>query len=149
MPSNTLASSHAIRRAGSSARAWVVLLGCAAALAGCGSVRVQPTTPKGSATLASRGRVDSPLTNMDNHLGCIRKAGITVHVVNPIELQVDQAPTGPQIVFTNSPGAAQSDQIEGKSQGAMAIGTALLYPNQGSDAELSSISACLSQGVQG
>lgn len=147
MPSEKLVSSRGLRR--SSPRAWVVLLGCAVALAGCGSVRVQPTTPKGSTTLASRGQVDSPLTDMDNHLGCIRKAGITVRVVSPIELQVDQAPTGPTIVFTNSPGAAQSDQIQGKSQGAMAIGTALLYPNQGTDAELSSISVCLSQGVQG
>ena len=52
-------------------------------------------------------------------------------------------------MFTNSPGAAQADQIEGKAQGAEVIGTALVYPNQGSDGELASIAACLQQGVSG
>jgi len=136
-------------RAGTSARAAVALLGCAAALAGCGAVRVQPTTPSGSKTLASRGRVDSPLTDMDNHLGCIRSAHLPVQVVSPIQLQVGALPSGPTIVFTNTPGAAQSDQIEGQSQGAEVIGTALLYPHQGSDAELASLAACLQQGVSG
>jgi hypothetical protein len=130
-------------------RAAVALLGCAIALAGCGAVRVQPTTPSGSSTLASRGRVDSPLTDIDNHLGCMRDADLPVQVVNPIELQVGALPAGPTIVFTNSPGAAQADQIEGKTQGAEVIGTALVYPNQGSDGELASIAACLQQGVSG
>jgi hypothetical protein len=119
------------------------------ALAGCGSVRVQPTTPAGASQLASRGRVDSPLTDMRNHLGCLRDAHLAVQVVSPTRLQVGPAPAGPTIVFTSTPGAAQADQIEGRAQSAEVIGTALVYPNQGSDAELSSIGACLAQGVQG
>lgn len=149
MPSVSHVSSRTPRRAGAPTRAVVALLGCALALAGCGAVRVQPTTPSGSTTLASRGKVDSPLTNVDNHLACIRGAHLPVQVVSPIELQIGPAPSGPTIVFTNSPGGAQSDQIEGKTQGAEVIGTAELYPNQGSDGELASLAACLQQGVSG
>jgi hypothetical protein len=145
----TLAASRRPGRTRTPVRAVVALLGCAVALAGCGAVRVQPTTPSGSAKLASRGRIDSPLTDIDNHLGCIRSAHLPVQVVSPIELQVGPSGTGPTIRFTATAGAAQNYQIEGKAQGAEAIGTALLYPNQGSDAELASISACLDQGVTG
>jgi hypothetical protein len=121
----------------------------AVALAGCGgAVRVQPSTPAGSAQLASRGRVDSPLTAMRNHLGCLRAAQLPVQVVGPVRLQIGPVPAGPTIVFTPSPAVAQADQIQGLSQGAEVIGSALLYPNQGSSGELSSIAACLAQGVQ-
>jgi hypothetical protein len=145
-----LVSSRRSGRAVTPVRAGLALLGCAFALAGCsGSVRVQPTTPSGSAKLASRGRIDSPLTDMDNHLGCIRSAHVPVQVVSPTELQVAPSTTGPTIVFTNTPGAAQADQIDGETQGAEVIGTALVYPNQGSGPELASIAACLQQGVSG
>jgi hypothetical protein len=149
MPSVKHVSSRARRRAGTPVRALVALSGCALVLAGCGAVRVQPTTPGGSSTLASRGKVDSPLTDIDNHLGCMRGAHLPVSVVSPIELRVGSPPAGPTIVFTNSPGAAQSDQIDGQTQGAEVIGTALVYPNQGSGGELASIAACLQQGVSG
>lgn len=149
MPPGKLAPSLRPRRAGSPARRVVTLLGCAVALAGCGAVRVQPTTPSGSSKLASRGRVDSPLTSMDNHVACIRKAHMSVRVVNPTELQIGAASTGPTIVFAATAGAAQNYQIVGDAQGAEIIGTALLYPHQGSDRQLTSIEACLSQGVQG
>ncbi|MBV9605334.1 MAG: hypothetical protein JO027_09510 [Solirubrobacterales bacterium] len=120
----------------------------ALAVTGCGSVRVQPTTPAGSSKLASRGQVDSPAT-MKNHVGCLRAAHLSVQVVSPIRLQIDSAPSGPTIVFTATPGAAQADQIDGSAQGAEVIGPALVYPNQGSDGELGAIGACLAQGVQG
>jgi hypothetical protein len=149
MGSEKFVSSPGARRAVWPARAWLALLGCAVALAGCGAVRVQPTTPAGSAKLASRGRVDSPLRDMDNYLGCIRSARLPVQVLSPVKLQIGPAPAGPTVVFTNTPGAAQAYQINGESQGAEAIGTALLYPNQGSDGELASIEACLDRGVQG
>jgi len=118
------------------------------ALAGCGAVKVQPTQPSGSSKLVSRGRVDSPLTNMRNHLGCIRAAHLPVQVLGPTKLQVGAA-GGPTVVFTPTPGAAQAAQLEGTAQGAEVIGTALVYPNQGSDGELTSIEDCLDQGVQG
>jgi hypothetical protein len=117
-------------------------------LAGCGSVKVQPSAPAGSSKLASRGRVDSPVA-MKNHLSCLRDAHLPVQVVSSTKLQIGPAPAGPTVVFAPTPGAAQGDQIEGKVQGAEVIGSALVYPNQGSDAELGTIGACLAQGVQG
>jgi hypothetical protein len=144
-----LASSRGARRGGAPRRASLALLGCALALAGCGAIRVQPATSSGSTALASRGRIDSPLVDMHNHLGCIRGAHLPVQVLGPTKLQIGPAPSGPTIVFTATPGAAQNYQIEGKAQGAEAIGTALLYPNQGGDTELASLEACLDQGVHG
>ena len=121
----------------------------ALALTGCGgAVQVQPTTPAGSTKLASRGRVDSPV-KMKNHLTCLRDAHLPVRVLSPTRLQIGSAPAGPTVVFSPTPGAAQAYQIDGSAQAAEVIGSALVYPNQGSDAELGTIGACLSQGVQG
>jgi hypothetical protein len=128
---------------------WLVVAVAVLALTGCGAVNVQPSTPSGSAKLASRGRVDSPITNMRNHLGCMREGHLAVQVVSPIKLQIGPSPTGPTVVFTATPGAAQAAQIDVKSQAAEVIGAALVYPNQGTTAELSRIEACLAQGVQG
>ena len=125
------------------------VLACAVAIAGCGAVRVQPTTPAGSTTLASRGKLDSPLTNMDNHLGCLRAAHLPVQVVSSVKLQFGALPAGPTVVFTPSAAVGQADQIVGSVQGAEVIGSALLYPNQGSASELNGIEDCLDQGVQG
>jgi hypothetical protein len=128
---------------------WVVAALAVVALAGCGAVNVHPTPPSGSATLVSRGRVDSPLTSMRNHLGCIRAAHLRVEVLSPTKLQVGAASGGPTVVFTPTAGAAQAEQIAGTAQGAEVIGTALVYPNQASDKELTNIEDCLDQGVQG
>ncbi|MBV8218749.1 MAG: hypothetical protein JO325_09805 [Solirubrobacterales bacterium] len=119
------------------------------AATGCGAVNVHPSTPASSPRLVSRGQVDSPLTNIHNHLACMLGAHLNVHVVSPIKLQVDAAPGGPTVMFTPTAGAAQAAQIDGSAQGAEAIGPALLYPNQGSPGELTSIEDCLDQGVQG
>ncbi len=128
----------------------VALAALALVLTACGgSVQVQPTAPAGSSRPASRGDVDSPLTDMRNHLECLRDAHLAVRVASSTRLQVGHAPAGPTIVFAATPGAAQAYQIDGSAQAAEVIGSALVYPNQGSDAELSAISACLSQGVQG
>jgi hypothetical protein len=121
----------------------------AVATAGCGAVQVHPTVPADSPSLVSRGKVDSPLTDMHNHLACIRDAHVAVTVVSPIKLQIDSWPGGPTVVFKPTAGAAQAAQIDGNAQGAEVIGTALLYPNQGSPGELTAVEDCLDQGVQG
>jgi hypothetical protein len=121
----------------------------ALAVTGCGAVKVQPSTQAGSSKLASRGAIDSPLTKMRNHLACLRDAHLSVRVASPTRLQVGSAPGGPTIVFSSTPGAAQAYQINGSAQGAMVIGSALVYPNHGSDREMSTIGSCLAQGVQG
>jgi hypothetical protein len=128
---------------------WPALVLSALALAGCGAVQVQATTPAGSARLASRGRVDSPLRDVRNHLGCLRDAHLPVQVLSPTELQVGPAAAGATIRFAPTPGAAQADQIQGKAQGAEVIGSALVYPHQASEAALARVAACLTQGVQG
>ncbi len=126
----------------------VVFAALALVLAACGAVKVQPTTPAGSSKLASRGHVDNP-EKMRDHVGCLRDAHLPVRVVSPTRVQVGAAPAGPTIVFAATPGAAQAYQINGSAQAAEVIGSALVYPNQGSDAELGTIAACLAQGVQG
>ncbi|MBV8999511.1 MAG: hypothetical protein JO304_10645 [Solirubrobacterales bacterium] len=125
-------------------------LGLAAlALAGCGgALQVQPTAPAGSSKLASRGKVDSPLTER-NHLGCLRDAHLAVKVLSPTTLQIGTAPGSPTVDFSATPGSAQAYQIDGRVQSAEVIGSALVYPHQGSDAELTAIESCLAQGVQG
>jgi hypothetical protein len=128
---------------------WPAIVPVILALAGCGAVRVQPTTPAGSATLASRGKVDSQLTDVHNHLACLQADHLSVQVLSPTKLQVGAAPAGATIVFTPTAGAAQAQQIDGNAQGAEVIGPALLYPNQASGSQLTGIEDCLDQGVQG
>jgi hypothetical protein len=99
-----------------------------------------------------RGKVDDPRTSVHNHLGCIKQAGLPVGNVtisgNP-GLQIGAPPAGPTVQFLASPGAAQYAQISGSTEGAEVIGSALLFPNGGSDAELSKIESCLAVGVTG
>ena len=136
-----------LRHAGS----WsaFALVAVALMLAGCGAVKVEPTTPAGSTTIASRGKVDSPLTDMHNHVGCLKADHLPVQILSPTKLEVGAAPAGATVVFTPTAGAAQAQQIDGAAQGAEVIGSALLYPNQASDSELEGIENCLAQGVQG
>ena len=80
---------------------------------------------------------------------CIQAAKLPVVKVGQTQLQVGQAPGGPLIDYQSTPGAAQGRQLTGEVQGAEAIGAALLYPNQGSAQELSTIERCLAVGVKG
>ena len=86
---------------------------------------------------------------VSNHLKCIQQHHLPVQEVGATGLQIGSAPSGPLVEFTSTPGIAQGDQIQGKAQGAEAIGAALLYPNQGSDDELQTIENCLTKGVNG
>jgi hypothetical protein len=128
---------------------YLALALVALAVGGCGAVKVQPSAHSGSSQLASRGRVDSPLTSMHNHVACMKRGHLAVQELSPTSLQIGAAPGGPSVDFTATPGAAQADQIQGQAQGAEVIGTALLYPHQGSPSELNVLEACLDQGVQG
>ncbi len=114
----------------------------ALALAGCGAIKLQPNA-------GSRGVVDNEASNNPDHLACIRGAGLPATEVNPHQLQVGPLPTGPTVVFTPTPGAAQAQQIYGQAQGAEVIGSALVWVNQGSQSELQTIENCLAQGVTG
>jgi hypothetical protein len=64
-------------------------------------------------------------------------------------IQIGSLPSGPTIVFEPTPGIAQGIQIQGGAQGAEAIGSALLYPNQATNKLLTKVEACASVGVSG
>jgi hypothetical protein len=111
----------------------------ALALSACGA----------STTTPNRGRIDDPRTSQSNHVKCMLKAHLPVVKVGRTDLQVGALPAGPTVHFAPTPGLAQGLQINGQVQGAEVIGSALLYPNQASDNELSKIETCLAQGVKG
>jgi hypothetical protein len=128
----------------------VVASGLAAlALSACGSITVKPTSASGIP--ASRGRIDDPRTTKNNHVACLRKAGLSVAKIGGANLQVGAPGSGPMVLFTPTPGAAQADQIQGYrwAQGAEVIGSALVYPNQASDSELGKVETCVATGVSG
>ena len=115
----------------------------AALLGGCSSA-VKPSQ--------GRGKVDDPRTySAANHLKCLLAHRLPAQKVGRVGLQIGPLPRGPTVHFLPSPGAAQAAQMEGSAgyQGAEVIGSALLYPNQAPDGELSQIESCLSSGVSG
>jgi hypothetical protein len=119
-----------------------LLAGLAAAcLSACGSQTAPP---------AGRGRIDNPRTAYSNHVDCLRQQNLalTAATINHLPgLRIGAAPGGPSVVFEPSTGTAQGAQTTGQAQAAEVIGSALLYPNQGSDQELTEIENCLGQGV--
>jgi hypothetical protein len=123
------------------AKPAAALSAAAILLCGCSSV-VKP--PQG------RGKVDDPRTyGAGNHLKCIKQHGLPVQEVGRTGIQVGSLPGGPSVWFEPTPGAAQARQIHARSQGAEAIGSALLYTHAASDAELHVIENCLAKGVSG
>jgi hypothetical protein len=123
---------------------------CAAAaltLSACGTINVKPTAATGAAAQSrGRGRIDDPRTTKSNHVMCLRADKIPVREVGTTALV---AADSVRVQFLPTPGAAQAAQIENQEQSAEAIGSALLYPGQASDAELTKIERCIAQGVSG
>lgn len=110
------------------------------ALSACGSVKVQPTSP------TSRGRVDDPRTTKNDHVSCLRAAGLSVQELSGTDLQVAGTI---RVHFEPTPGAAQFDQISDREQAAEVIGSALVYPGTAPDAQLATVERCIAQGVKG
>jgi hypothetical protein len=109
----------------------------AIALSACGSSTAKP---------AGRGVVDDPRAK---HLTCMQQHHLPVVKVGETNLQVGAPGSGPAINFQPTSGSAQERQIEAQAQNAEVIGSALLYPNQGSDDELQVIEGCLALSVKG
>jgi hypothetical protein len=106
-------------------------------LCGCSAV-VHP--PQG------RGRVADPVTS-NGRLHCLLSHHLPARRVGSTGIQIGPLPAGPTVQFQPSNGAAETRQVDGKAQGAEVIGNALVYPNRGSDAELSRIEDCVKQGM--
>lgn len=119
----------------------------ALAVSACGTT-AKPVagSPAVTAQHAGRGRVDDPRTK---HLKCLRQRHVRAVEVGQAVLQIDSPPTGPTVTFEPTPGAAQHEQIAGQAANAEVIGSALLVPNQASDAQLKVIEDCIAVGVTG
>jgi hypothetical protein len=123
------------------------------ALAACGTTtKPLAGTPGLAHAPGFRGKLDDPRTSVHNHLACLQQARLPVTDVTisgDPGLQIGAPPAGPTVQFLASPGAAQYAQISGSLQAAEVIRSSLLFPNGGSDAELSKIESCLAVGVTG
>jgi hypothetical protein len=102
-----------------------------------------------SSTAVGHGQIDDPRTAKQDPFQCIKDDGFKVVLVGSTEIQVGSPPAGPMIKFEPTPGYAQSDQLGAVAPAAEVIGSALLYPNQASDGDLTKIEKCLAQGVKG
>jgi hypothetical protein len=97
------------------------------------------------------GKLDDPRAK---HAPCLRADKLHFHEYRsgPLRLpaiQVGSLPTGPTIIFYSTPGAAQALQLQGEDEGAEAIGSALLFPNNASGSLLTKVENCTSIGVSG
>jgi hypothetical protein len=114
-------------------------------LAACGTT-AKPEAGTLRADAKARKQIDDPRIK---HIKCLRAAKIPVVAIGQTELTVGTPPAEAKVVFTPTPGSAQQSQIGGLSPGAEVIGSALLYPQRDSDAQLQQIEDCLAVGVKG
>jgi hypothetical protein len=127
----------------------------AVSLSGCG-IASKPEAGSAQAAAAAKHSLADPRTK---HIRCLKAdhipftEGTVKNASTPPHgdpsIQIGSAPSGPLAVFAATPGAAQNAQIEGKSQGAMVIGSALVFPNQASDAFMQKVDKCMTLGVSG
>jgi hypothetical protein len=120
----------------------------AVSLSACGTAD-KPQAGTLKAVAKNHKGLDDP---RKKHIACLEQYRIpvtTMTVNGQPAFQVGTAPSGPTVVFTPTPGAAQEAQIEGQVQGAEVIGSALLYPNQAGNSLLQEVEGCVAQGVSG
>jgi hypothetical protein len=136
----------------SSAKVAAAAVLVAMSLSACG-VKAKPVAGSQAAATYSKKHFFSALSK---HEACLTQKHVTWHAKMQggappgyPTIQVRTRPSGPTIEFTLTPGDAQATQIKGQSQGAEAIGSALLYPNQASDALLNVVEKCVAKGVTG
>ena len=109
-------------------------------LCGCSAV-IKP--PHG------RGAAADPRTAGPNRFACLIADHLPAREVGQTAIQIGQLPAGPTVQFLPTQGAAQALQIDGKVQGAEVIGSAVVYPHQAGDVELTQIEDCVAAGVTG
>ena len=117
----------------------------ALALTACGA-STKPEAGTLKAASASHKGIDDARTS---HVQCLRSEGIPVTEFGRVWFKVGTGPGAPQVMFAPTPGAAQNLQITGQVTGAEMIGSAAVYPEQGSAGLLKKVEACVAKGVQG
>ncbi len=124
----------------------------ALSLSACGTAS-KPEVGTPAANAKTRLGLDDPRSR---HIACLRAHGIPVRLEQITVagqslpgFQVGSAPSGPTVAFEPTPGDAQGVQIQGESQAAEVIGSALVYPNLASDALAARVEACVALGVKG
>jgi len=127
----------------------------AVSLSGCGVASKPEAGSAQAATVAHQEKAE-PQTR---HAKCLKadhipytegvvKRAWTQPAGDP-SIQIGPASSGPLAVFAATPGAAQNVQIQGQAQGAEVIGSALVFPNQASDALMTKVQDCMDLGVSG
>jgi hypothetical protein len=122
------------------AKPAAAIIAVAVLLCGCSAV-VKP--PQG------RGQIADPRTSGPDRFACLLADHLPARKVGRAEIQIGQLPGGPTVQFLPTQGAAQELQIDGQVHGAEVIGSALLFPHQAGDAELTQIENCVDEGVPG
>ncbi|MDQ6607948.1 MAG: hypothetical protein M3Z06_15560 [Actinomycetota bacterium] len=121
----------------------------ALALSACGSTSKPIAGSAASVRPGAPGvhaKTDDPRTK---HLACLQQHKLPVSEPTPTEIQIGAAGIGPLIAFSPTPGNAQANQIDARFPGAEIIGSALLFPNQGTDSLLQTVEICTALGVSG
>ena len=123
----------------------------AIALSACG---IQEKPLVGTANVnhlsGNHAKVDDPRVK---HVKCLRADGLRLREYYTAQgipaIQVGSYPSGPTILFYNSPGYAEGLKMAGKEQGGELIGAAVMYPNRAPGWEASQVEYCAAIGVPG
>jgi hypothetical protein len=122
---------------------------CASIITACG-VAPKPVAGSAQATAISRKEEFSARTQ---HVKCLKQKGLkSIHVFTTRRhpsFYVGAKGEGPTVIFLETPGAAQNEQLTGQAQGAEVIGSALLYPNRAPDPLMTVVEHCVAEDVSG
>jgi len=132
-------------------RAKLVLAGAVAAclLSACGTVE-KPMVGESHVDHrpGNHAVLDDPRTV---HKKCLRKLGLGIHeFITPASMpaiQVGKTGADPKIVFY--PTSPIDQKYEGKAQGGILIGSAIVYPNSARAKLAEKVVSCIDQGVPG
>jgi hypothetical protein len=130
----------------------VLACGLMALLLGACGIQKKPEagTPHVNKAHGSHAKWDDPRKGREK---CLREHHVHGRYYTASEgrpaIQVGTVPTGPTIIFEPSPAFAEGLQIEGETQAAEIIGSALVYPNKAKSHLMKIVENCMAVGVPG
>ena len=92
------------------------------------------------------GTKEGPESNdrRDAALTCLTQAKkLDARLVGDDEIQVGDAATGPKVRFFITRGVAEAEQLEGRAEGTLQSGSALIYVRKGDDDLLAKVEDCV------